>query len=61
MSVALLFRVMIRWETLLVAGIVMILIPLVSYLASLRPRLPRRRFLSPAEKALHEAPAQALE
>ena len=46
------------WEILLVAGVCMILIPLVSYLSSLRPRHRRMQFMPPAEQALTETPEQ---
>jgi len=47
------------WEILFVAGFCMILIPLVSYLASLRPRSRRVPFMAPAERALTESPEQS--
>jgi hypothetical protein len=61
MSVLLFLKVLTRWETLLVSAVLMILIPLVTYLAALRPRVRRLQFIAPAEKALEEAPAEALE
>ena len=51
-------RILTSWEILFVAGLCMILIPLVSYLASLRPRPRRMQFLPPAEQALLETPEQ---
>jgi hypothetical protein len=36
----------------------MVLIPLVSYLSSLRPRRRRMQFTPPAEQALMESPEQ---
>ena len=47
------------WEILLVAGLCMVLIPLVSYLASLRPRPRRIPFSPPAERVLMETPEQS--
>jgi hypothetical protein len=51
-------RILASWEVLLAAGLCMLLIPLVSYLASLRPRSRRIRYLPPAEQALLENPEQ---
>jgi len=51
-----LLKVMTRWEILAVSAACMILIPLVSYLSSLRPRRRRIEFTPPAEKVLMEAP-----
>jgi len=61
MSVLLFIKVLTRWETLLVSAVLLILIPLVSYLASLQPRLRPPRFVAPAERALEQAPAKVLE
>jgi hypothetical protein len=46
------------WEILSVAGVCMVLIPLVSYLSALRPRYRRMQFTPPAEQALTETPEQ---
>lgn len=46
------------WEILSVAGMCMVLIPLVSYLSSLHPRHRRMQFVPPAEQALTETPEQ---
>jgi hypothetical protein len=51
-----LLKVLTRWEILAVSGACMILIPMVSYLSSLRPRLRRIEFRPPAEKVLSETP-----
>ncbi len=61
MSALLFLEVLTRWQTLLVSAVLLVLVPLVSYLASLRPRLRPPRFRAPAERALEEAPAEALE
>jgi hypothetical protein len=50
--------VLTSWEVLSVAGVCMVLIPLVSYLSSLRPRRRRMEFMPPAEQALAETPEQ---
>lgn len=52
-------RILTSWEILFVAGVCMVLIPLVSYLASLRPRSRRIQFMPPAEQALMETPEQS--
>ncbi|MEE9308620.1 MAG: hypothetical protein V3V57_13945 [Spirochaetia bacterium] len=51
-----LLKVLTRWEILSVSGACMILIPMVSYLSSLRPRRRRIEFTPPAEKVLMETP-----
>jgi hypothetical protein len=56
MTLELLVKLITRWELLLVCGVVMVLIPLVSYVASTRPRAPRGRFIPPADRALLEPP-----
>jgi hypothetical protein len=58
MNLLFLLRVLTRWEIIFVSGLCMILIPLVSYLSSLRPRRRRIEFMPPAEQALMEAPEQ---
>ena len=58
MNLLVVLRILTSWETLSVAGVCMVLIPLVSYLASLRPRRRRLQFTAPAEQALMEAPEQ---
>lgn len=58
MNPLILLRVLTRWEILAVSGLCMILIPLVSYLSSLRPWRRRTKFVAPAEQALTEAPEQ---
>ncbi len=45
-----------QWPMLVVSGVVMVLIPLISYVSSLRPRRRRRRFTPPAETALKKGP-----
>lgn len=59
MNPLVLLSILTSWEILFVAGMCMVLIPLVSYLASLRPRPPRMRFMPPAERALMETPEQS--
>jgi len=49
--VALLFS---QWQMLAVCGLLILLLPLVSYLASVRKRRPRAEILPPAEKALRQ-------
>lgn len=61
MSLLFLLELITRWELLLIAGIMMILIPLVAYIASVRPRAPRRRFVPPADRALMEPPQGPIE
>jgi len=51
-------RILTSWEILFVAAVCMVLIPLVSYLSSLRPRRRRMQFMPPAEQALVETPEQ---
>jgi hypothetical protein len=58
MNVRIVLRVLTSWEILCVAGVCMVLIPLVSYLSSLRPRRRRMEFTPPAERALMETPEQ---
>ncbi|UCF98618.1 MAG: hypothetical protein JSV89_03555 [Spirochaetaceae bacterium] len=58
MNPLLLLRVLTRWEILAVSGLCLILIPLVSYLSSLRPRRRMMEFMPPAERALMETPDQ---
>jgi hypothetical protein len=53
-----LLRVLSRWEILAVSGLCMILIPLVSHLASLRSWRRRGGFTPPAERALMEGPEE---
>ena len=52
MNWGLLLRLVTRWELLLVSGIVMVLIPLVSYIASGRTRTSRRKYLPRANRFL---------
>ncbi|MBN1834800.1 MAG: hypothetical protein JW820_03055 [Spirochaetales bacterium] len=61
MNLAFVLELVTRWELLLIAGILMILIPLVSYIASVRRGPRRRRFLSPADRALVEPPRGPVE
>jgi hypothetical protein len=58
MNLRIIVRILTSWEILCVAGACMVLIPLVSYLSSLRPRRRRMDFLPPAERALMENPEQ---
>jgi hypothetical protein len=58
MNVRIVVRILTSWEILSVAGVCMVLIPLVSYLSSLRPRRRRMEFMPPAERALVENPEQ---
>jgi hypothetical protein len=58
MNPLLLLRVLSRWEILVVSGLCMILIPLVSYLASMRSWRRRGEFTPPAERALMESPEE---
>jgi hypothetical protein len=50
--VALLFS---QWQMQLVCGLLVLLLPLVSYLAYVKPRRPREEALPPAEKALRQS------
>jgi hypothetical protein len=56
MGLELVLELITRWEMLVVFGVLLVLIPLVSYLAAERPRSSRRRFLPPADRALLEPP-----
>lgn len=56
MNVLIVARILTSWEVLCVAGVCMVLVPLVSYLSSLRPRRRRMEFMLPAERALMETP-----
>ena len=56
MGFDLVLQLITRWEMLAVFGALLVLIPLVSYLASERPRSSRRRFLPPADRGLFEPP-----
>ena len=58
MNPRIVLRILTSWEILAVAGVCMVLIPLVSYLSSLRPRHRRMQFLPPAERVLMETPEQ---
>jgi hypothetical protein len=58
MNLLIVLRILTSWEILSVAGVCMVLIPLVSYLSSLRPRRRRMQFMPPAERALMETPEQ---
>ena len=57
MNPRMVLRILTSWEILFVAGVCMVLIPLVSYLSSLRPRR-RVQFLPPAERVIMETPEQ---
>jgi hypothetical protein len=52
-------EILTSWKVLLAGGLCMVLIPLVSYLASLRPRPRRMQFMPPAERVLLETPEQS--
>jgi hypothetical protein len=56
MNLLLVIQILTSWEILLVALLCIILLPLVTYLSSLRPRRRRMEFMPPAERALMEAP-----
>jgi hypothetical protein len=56
MGLELIAKLITRWEMWAVCGVLLVLIPLVSYLAAERPRSSRRRFLPPADRALAEPP-----
>jgi hypothetical protein len=58
MNPLLFVKILTRWEILVVSGACMILIPLVSHLAALRPRRRRIEFVPPAEKVLTESPGE---
>jgi hypothetical protein len=56
MGLELLEKLVTRWEMWVVCGVLLVLIPLVSYLAAERPRSSGPRFLPPADRALLEPP-----
>ena len=58
MNLRTVLRILASWEILAVAGMCIVLIPLVSYLSSLRPRRRRMQYMPPAERALMETPEQ---
>ena len=58
MNILIVLRILTSWKILSVAGMCMVLIPLVSYLSSLRPRRRRIGYMPPAERALMETPEQ---
>jgi len=54
MSIELALRIMTHWQLLLVAGFMVVFLPLVNYIASVERRPRRKRFIPPAEKALRQ-------
>jgi hypothetical protein len=55
MSLGFVIQLITRWELLLISGIMMILVPLISIIASVRPRPRQRSFVPPADRALMES------
>jgi hypothetical protein len=54
MSIDILLKIITRWQVLLVSGLLILFLPLVSYIASIKTRSRRRGFIPPAERALHQ-------
>ncbi len=54
MSIVMLLKVITRWQLLLVSGLLILFLPFVSYIASVRTWRHRERFIPPAERALRE-------
>jgi hypothetical protein len=55
MSIAILLKIITRWQLLLVSGLLILFLPLVSYIASVGTWRHRARFIPPAERALRQS------
>ncbi len=55
MGLEIVLKIITRWQVLLVGGLLILFLPLVSYIASIQPRGRRARFIPPAERALRKA------
>jgi hypothetical protein len=55
MGLKIILLVVTRWQVLLVGGLLILFLPLVSYIASIQPRGRRAGFVPPAERALRKA------
>lgn len=55
MSLLFFIKLFSQWQMLFISGLLILFIPLVSYIASLKPRRRKAEFLPPAEKALRES------
>ena len=55
MGLSFVFQLFSQWQMQLVCSLAILLLPLVSYLASVQPRSRRPAELPPAEKALRES------
>jgi hypothetical protein len=54
MSLDILLKIITRWQVLLTSGLLILFLPLVSYIASIKTSSHRARFIPPAERALHQ-------
>jgi hypothetical protein len=54
MSIALLLKIITHWQFLLVGGLLILFLPFVSYIASVRTWRPLARFIPPAERAVRQ-------
>jgi hypothetical protein len=55
MGLDIVLKIITRWQVLLVGGLMILFLPLVSYIASIPPKRRRARFVPPAERALRQA------
>ena len=55
MGLDIVLKIITRWQVLLVGGLLILFLPLVSYIASIQPKGRRTRFVPPAERALRKA------
>ena len=55
MGLKIILLVVTRWQVLLVGGLMILFLPLVSYIASIQPRGRRAGFVPPADRALRKA------
>jgi hypothetical protein len=55
MGLDIVLMVVTRWQVLLVGGLMIPFLPLVSYIASIKPKRRPARFVPPAERALRQA------
>ena len=52
MSASFVLKLLTQWQMLFIGGLIILFLPLVARIASLKPRRRRTEFIPPAEKAL---------
>jgi hypothetical protein len=54
MSIEILLKIISRWQLLVVSGLLVLFLPFVTYIASVKTQHRRVRFIPPAERALRQ-------